>query len=365
MHAVLKHWHPMIGIDRHIPWIPGTPAPAPAPVPYYTVMLMMGTGFTAKMAPSHNTMGWGITMLKGTDIGPLIPHIGPPSLLTPLDILFSASKSYFGPAAIKAEGTPIAAALLVVVNPNLNCGTPLPNSVGFVLAFNTHFVGMTLGDILHGLFSAAIDWLLQAAIGWLVGKIGTMLQAWAAPYISYLGARFMPSVMSKAAAKRLLRGTVPQRMINIEARALVEAQRAAANRWAKAIDALTVMGPDGFHPVISTVRDTVLGFFTGGPMGLDAGAFGAPTPGGAATDAAQNKLNDAGVDQWGTGSGNTGGTTPPGSPAPSPGPTPTQTPGPVPTPGPTPTPTSTPTPTPGPTPGPGGHYDPDAGVCEP
>jgi len=34
-----------------------------------------------------------------------------------------------------------------------------------------------------------------------------------------------------------------------------------------------------------------VGFFFGGPMGADAGTFGAPTPGGAATDAASGAVD--------------------------------------------------------------------------
>jgi hypothetical protein len=65
-------------------------------------------------------------MLRGTDIGPLIPHIGCPSLLTPLDILLSSSASYFGPSSYMVAGAPVAAALIINVNLNLNCNWCCP-----------------------------------------------------------------------------------------------------------------------------------------------------------------------------------------------------------------------------------------------
>lgn len=346
MHAVMKHWHPMIGRDLHIPWVPGTPAPAPAPVPYITFSLLFGFGVVASYAKTHHSMGWGFTMQKGTDIGFLIPHFGPPSLLTPLDVIFSASKSYFGPAAIQAEGKPIAAALLIVVNPNLNCGTPIPVPFGAVLAINTHFVGMTLGDIIHGLLSGAIDFVIQWAIGKIMG-----------PLCDWIAGKIAPPLLSKAAAKALLRqqGGVPNRIINQAARDLAAARAAQTSRLLNMLPAALRSRPEAFNAVVNTTVGTVVGFFTGGPMGLDIGTFGAPTPGGAVTDGSQGYLNDSGVDQWGTGGGSAPAPTNSG-PAPSPAPASTPTPTPAPTPAPTPTPTPTMTPAPG---------DDDGGVCMP
>ena len=138
MHAVLKTWHPMVGIDLHMPWVPGTPSPAPSPVPYATFYTMLGTSLTATYAKDYYSHSWGLTMLKPTDIGPMIPHIGPPSLLTPLEIVTSWSKSYFGSSRCKSAGTPVAVALLFIENLNLPstgitrsswgppCSTPSP-----------------------------------------------------------------------------------------------------------------------------------------------------------------------------------------------------------------------------------------------
>jgi hypothetical protein len=184
---VLRAWHPMIGRDMHIPWPPGSPAPAPAPVPYLTTMVMMGTGITSKYTTDTFADGLTPVMCKGTDIGPLIPHIGPPSTTLPIEILTSGSKSHFGPSyyTVKdqtgADNHP-AVALLMSVNPNLNCGTPMPLPMGMVLALTTHALGMSWGDIAAGLYNMAVDFCLQTvlqaaggALGESVGKAATYL----------------------------------------------------------------------------------------------------------------------------------------------------------------------------------------------
>ncbi|HEY8377922.1 MAG TPA: hypothetical protein VIK91_15605, partial [Nannocystis sp.] len=120
MFAVMKHYDIMIGVDMHICWPPGEPKPI-GPRPYLTIMWLHGIQpLTPLMARTCLTL-YGMTMQRGTDIGPGIPHIGPPSILTPLDVLFSCSISYFGPASYCSEILPVAAALAGVVNFNVNC----------------------------------------------------------------------------------------------------------------------------------------------------------------------------------------------------------------------------------------------------
>src|SRR6266540_4294623 len=149
-HGVLKHWHPMIGCDWHVPWPPGSPSPAPSAVPYVSFSTMYGWSITASYANDVLSAYWGLTMLKVTDIGPMIPHIGPPSVLMLLEIPLSSSKSYFGSSRYVSKGKPVAAALLWHLNPNLNCGSPVPTPTGCVIAFTTHEVDMTWGDIFSG-----------------------------------------------------------------------------------------------------------------------------------------------------------------------------------------------------------------------
>jgi hypothetical protein len=293
IHAVMKAWHPMIGRDLHTVWPPGSPTPGP-PAPFVSSHVLLGFGAICSVATTHNSMGWGWTMQKGTDIGFLIPHFGPPSLLTPLDMIFSASKSYFGSSRNMVEGKPICCALFGLTNFNLNCGSPMPFSVGFVAALNTHMVSMSIGDILHGLLSFGIDFALQCALSWLIGKGADKITN-----------RIAPAILSKRAAKQLLRGTVKGNAINNAARALVARQTAQSARflpflpvWLRHVAAV--------NPVVNTAVGTAVGFLVGGPMGLDAGAFGAPTPGGAGTTVAQDQLNNTGVQDLGSGSGSGG-----------------------------------------------------------
>lgn len=182
-HGVLKHWHPMMGVDFHIPWPPGAPAAAPSPVPYFTVQIMNGLNITANKANDALSHYKGLTMLKVTDIGPFIGHVGTPSILLAFEIPGSWSKSYFGSSRCKSKGTPVAVALLYIVNLNLNCGTPIPTPTGRVLALTTHFVDMTFGDIISGVLQMAADAAIAAALnklgsvlcGDLLGKAGTLV----------------------------------------------------------------------------------------------------------------------------------------------------------------------------------------------
>lgn len=164
MFAVMKHFDLMIGIDVHTCWPPPDPKPN-GPAPYLTIMFLHGLQpLTPMMAPTCLTLS-GMTMQRGTDIGPGIPHIGPPSKLTPLDILLSSSVSYFGPSAYAAEGVPVAAALASVIGINANCWTVGPVPTGLVLCPTTHFTGMTLMDILFGVVSYAADVVMEQVTG--------------------------------------------------------------------------------------------------------------------------------------------------------------------------------------------------------
>jgi hypothetical protein len=254
MHAVLKNWHPMVGVDMHIPWPPGSPAPLPAPVPYNTMQVMGGLLITSKFTNQVFTDSFGLTMLSGTDIGPLIPHIGPPSNTLPFDMLGSSSKSHFFVANIQAEGKPICAALLITVNPNLNCGMPAPTPTGFVMAFTTHMVSMSMADICAGLAAMCCDIALQAACSAIGGAVSGAIMN-----------RIRGPVMRAAFQNQLFRNL------------MADMPDMAARRAAMIAAAETSRGVD-------RALGYTVGFFLGGPMGFDAGALGLPTPLGAGSN---------------------------------------------------------------------------------
>ncbi len=260
-HAVMKDWHPMIGVDLHI-CNPPPPAPPIPMTPYRTAMLLHGTAgwfLTTRYCPTHHSAGLGVTMARGTDIGPLIPHIGPPSITLPIEVAFSASKSHFGPRNyVEKDNTGgknhIAAALGGFINPNLNCGTPCPTPTGMVLALNTHGVGMTPGDIAAGMTQMVVDVALQTALGYLGNGVGAAL--------GYLAKKVGPQVLTRVAARNLYRN-LPKaaRPVGLkfgDAAKLLRAKQAArVARW---------------NSGIGRGLGVFINVFGGGPMGADAGS---------------------------------------------------------------------------------------------
>ena len=268
-HGVLKHIHPMIGLDLHIPWVPGTPAPAPSPVPYNTFALMSGLLITSKYTAKTFTEYFGRTMLQGTDIGPGIPHLGPPSMTLPFDLLGSSSKSYFAASKELAEGKPMVASLDTVLNPNLNCGTPMPTPFGIVLAMTTHRVNLSWADIMGGLATMACDFAIQTVLNWLGGKIGDRIAG-------ALRGPVMRAAFQSALFRRLMGEAT-------EAVALVAALEAAGLASRR----------------MSLVVGYAVSFFMGGPMGADFATVPVIgwTPGGAGA----NRATTGQADGEGTG----------------------------------------------------------------
>lgn len=164
MHCVLIKFHPMLSADGHVDLMPGVPLPN-FYHPHIVGHRLWGWEL-GDIAPRVQTMGVELIRM-GSDIANGIPHIPLPwthFVLSVLYTAFSGSKSHFGPAAVQAQGKPVGAALLVVVNPNLNCCDLVPLPVGWTCSPNTVMVSMTFGDILGGLFAMAVDAALQAFI---------------------------------------------------------------------------------------------------------------------------------------------------------------------------------------------------------
>jgi len=192
MCAVLKHFHPMLGVDLHDTIPPPGPAVVPN-IPHYVVAAMqLGPwgAVTGKSRTDVLTASYGKTMIRGTDIGFLIPHISSPHYLLPVIIIGSASKSEFGASSVITADGPVAVAILLFVGVNLNCCgkscPPLP--LGRVLAFTTHMTGFTLGDFFAGLITMVVDGAVQYGLNQIFGpsspEAGT---AWSlmTPYIGY------------------------------------------------------------------------------------------------------------------------------------------------------------------------------------
>lgn len=286
-HGVLKNIHPEVGVCYHIPWIPGTPLAAPSPVPYNTFTMLSGTipFLTSKMTTTTFTEYFGATMLQGTDVGPFVPHMGPPSLLLPFDLLGSASKSYFAVAKVEAEGKPVVASLLITVDVNLNCGSPFPTPTGFVVALTTHRVDMSWADILCGLATMACDYILQSLLSLAGGKIGDRIAG-------ALRGPVMRAVFQRTLFNELM-GSASERAAHFAA---YEAAALANRSMARVV---------GYG----------VSFFMGGPMGADygtdlsdisGGRVGArTTPGGYGAGQATTGLGES-VDENGEGKGDGG-----------------------------------------------------------
>jgi len=190
----------MAGVDMHIPWPPGAPSPAANAVPYFTFATLLGTEVTCLHAASVFTELRQV-MLSGTDIGPFISHVGPPSLTLPLEISTSGSKTHFGSSSIQLRDQRggvgnMAGAVLGAAGLNLNCGTPSPTP-GSVIALTTVKMGMRMGDVVAGLGGMARDYMLQRIMG-RVGELGAQRAAWIGGVV---GRRLGPVALGRVAAR--------------------------------------------------------------------------------------------------------------------------------------------------------------------
>jgi len=261
----------MIGRDLHQPWPPGSPSISPAPSPYLTFFTLIGptVGFTTQtFFRDHPSSGWGFSMSKGTDIGPLIPHFGVPSILMPIELIFSSSKSHFGASRYqgfdnKRAQNCVAVALFVFVNPNLNCGTPLSLPLGAVIALNTHCAMMSWGDLLGGLCTMGLEIALSrlaSALGSLGGKLAGALAR-------RMGYRYLTTKAAKRLIEKVGRGELARRMGTSRAYEAVKNELLRRSR-------------PGYR-LIDPIGTAAAAVLLGSPTGIDAGTFGGPTAYGA------------------------------------------------------------------------------------
>jgi hypothetical protein len=204
MCCVITRYHPMVGCDLHTSQV-AFPVPIPPPIPYMphfaAALVRIGPWWMAepRESPTVETAA-GAAMAKIFDIGMFIPQLGvnSPIILAFLWLL-SCSQAHFGVASVQIKTNdgqgPVAVALALVANPQLNCNDalplpkiapeplPLPLPTGILLAPNTVVAGLTLGDLLAGILSMVLTSVITGAIGAAVGALGKPLNALASRII--------------------------------------------------------------------------------------------------------------------------------------------------------------------------------------
>lgn len=184
MCCVITRFHQMMGVDFHASAL-GFPIPIPPPVPQMVHMVSatvrFGIWFQAKDKESEKVDTYaGAPMSKIFDIGMFIPHLG---INHPIVLGFlsacSSSQGHFGVASVITDKGPIAVALDVCVNPQLNCNDfllmpipfplPVPLPTGLLHAPNTVVAGLTLGDVFAGYLSMVMTSAATMVIGGLIG----------------------------------------------------------------------------------------------------------------------------------------------------------------------------------------------------
>lgn len=184
MHSALAQKHFMIGVDLHDSLVFAPPAPIPVPLPVqphavfgFLRWAIFGCLPCAQENPTVQG-DWGNLLSRTHDIGaPTVPHwpFLPPfyDLLVPIWLLTSASKSEWGAHKVQLPKGSAAVALLMVVNPNLNCSgaTAPPWFTGWVIAPSTIKCGMTGGDIIAGLLAGIVEAALQFGLNRAFGAV--------------------------------------------------------------------------------------------------------------------------------------------------------------------------------------------------
>ena len=271
MCAVLKHYMPMLGGDFHDTIPPPGPVVVPSIPHYVAANLMLGPwgALTGLARPDVISAATGITLLRTTDIGPLVPHISSPHYLLPVLLLGSSSKAEFGATSVTTPTGPVAVCVASVVNFNLNChgATVPPLPTGVVIGMTTHFTGFTLGDFLAGLLCMVFDAAVQFALN------------------------------------RILSGNTATRFFNRLQGPIIRAICPGARSLTTALFA------HGMNPVgvalLSNAVPTLAGLLIGSPLGWSIGvlplASGRSTPMGAALNAVTEYLNDPAVHDFANG----------------------------------------------------------------
>ena len=102
----------------------------------------------------------------GHDLGPLILHLTIPLVLNPWYIKiypFSGCKVLFSCSSVKADGTPVGCTMFWPYLPMMPCWEPLslPTAFPVTAHVNTVTVGMSLLDLIAGLFAIVLSIVLE------------------------------------------------------------------------------------------------------------------------------------------------------------------------------------------------------------
>lgn len=159
---LLRPSHLMTGIDPHDAVMPPALAKVPA-IPHPVTARLRGgvhisaPGFSGSVKHTPKVqVCFEDALQRSTDIGMLIVHVGY-NVLLPLIMVDSKSKSEFGASTVRVDKRPVATAIFMTSNLNLNCGEPARLPSGFVSAPCTVRAGMTEGDLLAGLVEMGFD----------------------------------------------------------------------------------------------------------------------------------------------------------------------------------------------------------------
>ncbi|MCA9663432.1 MAG: hypothetical protein KC486_34195 [Myxococcales bacterium] len=170
--CVIANHHPMLGVDLHDSFPAFISPPLPRGPHLVGAMVHWGPWWMAGAKEAADVlMPPGRMMSSIFDIGMLIPHVPLcANVYFWLYILTSSSQAHFGVASVRTSKGPIAAALMLYANPQLQCEGPLtmppaPTApTAMVLAPNTVVAGMTIGDVIAGFVTMALTSALTFGI---------------------------------------------------------------------------------------------------------------------------------------------------------------------------------------------------------
>jgi hypothetical protein len=190
MHNALMALHIFVGYGTHKA-LPVPTGPVVPTLPYISNSTLVGTYMKSKVATTVLGM-WGIPLVaRGNDSGFGVLHfpIGVDTL-QPVTMSLGGSTTLFGSSktliSVDGKGEQCAACLMpfAPLGQNMACNDPCSYPSDYIIAPNTVEVGMTLGDIITGLVSAALAVAVSFGVGKLAGPLsdqvtGALLRSYA------------------------------------------------------------------------------------------------------------------------------------------------------------------------------------------